>query len=134
MAYIPESSELLTNVVNKIPGFSLQNRFFFMPGFPQMAQAMVIEALDKYYPQNVQKYNITFTAFCSEGALIDIMQELPFDDIEFSSLPIMDGAKRAVELYLASYSQNELSKWFEFFISKIKGKNIDWKHGGYFNS
>jgi len=46
MSELPKNAKLLKNVVNDIPAFQLENRFFFTPGFPEMAQPMVIEALD----------------------------------------------------------------------------------------
>lgn len=131
MAYIPQNSTLLTNIVNQVPGFAIDGRFFFMPGFPQMAQAMVIEALDTFYPSSIKKYSATFTALCSEENLIHIMKLLP-QELEFSSLPIMDGEKRAVELYLASADENDIIKYKELFINEIENKNIKWFNGGYF--
>ena len=52
MAYLPINAKLLTNVVNNVAGFYLEDRFFFTPGFPSMSQAMVVEALDKLYPKS----------------------------------------------------------------------------------
>ena len=133
MAYLPIGAGLLANVVNKIPGFSIENRFFFVPGFPSMARDMVVEALETYYPANKPKHKRTFTAFCSEENLIDIMQSLP-PEVEFSSLPIMDGDKRAVELYLASYNSCMSEDCYEHFVTLIAKKGIDWRDGGYFDS
>ncbi len=97
MAYLPKNAGLLTNPINQISGFYLENRFFFVPGFPQMAQPMIVEALDRFYPKAAPKFKKTFTTFCSEGDLMDIMESLP-SSVEFSSLPIMDGDKRATEI------------------------------------
>jgi len=38
MANLPKNSILLKNIVNKVPGFGIDERFFFVPGFPQMSQ------------------------------------------------------------------------------------------------
>lgn len=133
MAYLPKGAGLLTNVVNNIPGFYIQDRFFFSPGFPSMAKAMVVEALERFYPANKPRYSRTFTAFCSEENLIDVMQTLP-SSVEFSSLPIMDGDKRAVELYLASYNSCINEDCYEHFITLIEKKGIKWRNGGYFDS
>jgi molybdopterin-biosynthesis enzyme MoeA-like protein len=133
MAHIPRGAGLLTNVVNKIPGFYLEERFFFVPGFPSMAQAMVVEALDRFYPQNRQKFKRTFTAFCSEENLIDVMNTLP-PSIEFSSLPIMDGERRAVELYLADFNSCVVDDCYEHFVVNIEKKGISWRDGGYFEA
>lgn len=132
MAYLPKGAGLLSNPINQIPGFYLQNRFFFMPGFPQMAQPMVIEALDKFYPQGEIKYKKTFTTFCSEGDIVDIMQTLP-SSVEFSSLPIMDGDKRVTEIYLASSSSCVVEDVYEHFVTLTEKKGYKWRDGGYFD-
>jgi len=115
MSYFPIGAKLLKNVVNNIPGFYLENRFFFTPGFPSMSQAMVLEALDKYYMKNnITKYRKTLTAFCAEGDLINLMQKLP-KNIEFSSLPNITDNKRQVVLSLSSYDKKILNRYFEKF-------------------
>lgn len=132
MADLPIGAGLLTNTVNQIPGFYLEDRFFFVPGFPQMAQDMVIEALDKFYPICAPKYTRTFTAFCSEENLIEIMKSLPLS-VEFSSLPIMDGEKRAVEIYLASTNSCITEDAYEHFVTLTEKKGVKWRDGGYFD-
>lgn len=78
MSYLPLNAKLLKNVVNNVPGFYLDNRFFFTPGFPSMSQSMVTEALDKYYLKNdIKKYRSTLVALCSENELINIMKTIP---------------------------------------------------------
>lgn len=133
MADLPVGAGLLTNTVNQIPGFYLDERFFFVPGFPQMAQDMVIEALDRFYPTATPKYSRTFTAFCSEENLIDIMNTLP-SSVELSSLPIMDGDKRAVEIYLASPVSCLTEDVYEHFVTLTEKKGIKWRDGGYFDA
>lgn len=133
MAYLPQNASLLKNPVNGISGFFLEDRFFFMPGFPQMAHPMIVEALARFYPQAAPKYKKTFTVFASEGDLVDIMQTLP-PSVEFSSLPIMDGDKRAVELYLASPSSCVTEDCFEHFVVLSQKKGFKWREGGYFDS
>lgn len=48
MGEYPVGSEIIPNPVNKIPGFSYGTHYF-VPGFPQMAQAMIAWALDTYH-------------------------------------------------------------------------------------
>ncbi len=132
MGYLPKNAGLLSNPINQISGFYLENRFFFVPGFPQMAHPMVLEALDRFYPKGEQKFKKTFTAFCSEGDIVDIMQTLP-SSIEFSSLPIIDGDKRVVELYLASPNSCVTQDVFEHFVTLVEKKGYKWREGGYFD-
>jgi molybdopterin-biosynthesis enzyme MoeA-like protein len=126
MAKLPLGAKLLKNVVNNVPGYYLDDRFFFTPGFPQMSQAMVVEALDKYYNQNDTIYRYTLSAECSENDLIEYMQKLP-QDIDFSSLPRFVGDRREVDISVASYDQNYSKKWFEHFTNALDKKNIKYK-------
>jgi molybdopterin-biosynthesis enzyme MoeA-like protein len=117
---------LLKNVVNNISGFSIEDRFFFTPGFPEMAHPMVCEALDKFYIKNQTIYRNTLKAFCSENSLINFMQKLP-EDIDFSSLPKIIGDKRETDISIASYDKDKSDKWFGLFIEEIKSLNIEYK-------
>jgi len=88
MSNLPKNSELLyNNPVNQMNGFFLENRFFFVPGFPEMSHPMISEALDKFFPENNEKiYSQGFIIQTSENILIDFMEELP-NIITLSSLP-----------------------------------------------
>jgi molybdopterin-biosynthesis enzyme MoeA-like protein len=123
MANLPINAKQLTNVVNNVPGFSLQNRFFFTPGFPSMSQSMVIEALDKYFPKNKVKYRYFLKADCSENNLIDIMKQIP-QEIDFSSLPQIKDNKRSVVISVGSHDNSEAKKYFTLFENLLNQKNI----------
>ncbi len=123
MANLPINAGLLKNVVTNVPGFYLENRFFFVPGFPSMAQSMIIEALDKYYPQNAKKHRLTLTAFCSENELMETMKKIPLH-IDMSSLPQIDGNNRAVVISIASYDNDETKKYFDVFTSFLIKNSI----------
>ena len=116
MAYLPINAKLLTNVVNNVAGFYLEDRFFFTPGFPSMSQAMVIEALDKLYPKsNIEKYRQVMTINASENDLIDTMKKIP-ENIDLSSLPKILGDKRKVVISLAGYDKDEVDRYFGMFV------------------
>lgn len=116
MAYLPTNAKLLTNVVNNVAGFYLEDRFFFTPGFPSMSQAMVIEALDLLYPKStITKYKRVLTATTSENDLIDIMKQMP-EHLDFASLPKILANKRKVVISLAGYDKDEVDKYFQLFI------------------
>jgi len=123
MANLPKNALLLKNIVNQVPGFGVDERFFFVPGFPEMSRHMVIEALDRFYPKNAKKFSCTFTAIASENELIEIMRSLP-KDLEFSSLPKFVGDKRYVEIYIADYDKQKVEKWCTFFKNEIAKKSI----------
>jgi len=118
MADLPPSSQLIENPINKMPGFSLENRFFFVPGFPEMAHPMVENMLDTYYPKAAAKHSCNFIVEASEAALIDIMEALPVY-LELSCLPQFVGKKRRAEIYLAYHDKDILEEWCHFFKMRL---------------
>lgn len=130
MAKLPMNAQLLENVVNQVPGFYLQNRYFFTPGFPSMAQSMVLQALDKYFPKNKSKsYRMTLTAFTGENSIIDLMKNTP-KAIEVSSLPkIKPNNVREVVLSLTSSNQTMLESCFKEYEAFLKQHHIEYKIG-----
>ncbi len=125
MANLPLNAGLLKNIVTNVPGFYLEDRYFFVPGFPSMAHHMVNEALDKFYPQNKQKYRYSLRAECGENLLIGTMKQIP-SHIDFSSLPQIKGDKRAVIISVASYDDTEAKSYFKFFTDFLTSNNIEY--------
>ena len=125
MAYLPINAELLTNVVNNVAGFYLEDRFFFTPGFPSMSQAMVVEALDKLYPKLQEKYKRVLTASASENDLIETMLKMP-KHLDFASLPKIIGKDRKVVISLAGYDKEEIDKNFQLFIDYCVKNNKEY--------
>lgn len=123
MADLPAGSQLLKNPVNNMSGFFLDKRYFFVPGFPEMAHTMIQEALERFYPKNRTVYRKSLLAETSENTLIDIMKEVP-PQLELSSLPILRNGVASVELSIASYDQEEVNLWFDLFVNTIRSKDI----------
>ncbi len=123
MAQLPLNAGLLKNIVTNVPGFYLENRFFFVPGFPSMAQHMIIEALDKFYPKNKTKYRLTLTASCGENVLIDTMKKIP-SHIDMSSLPQINGDKRSTVISISSYNKKETEDHFDTFLEFLIKNNV----------
>jgi molybdopterin-biosynthesis enzyme MoeA-like protein len=88
MAYLPVGAELLyQNPINKMCGFYIKERAFFVPGFPEMAHSMIQEALDRFFGRNSTKtYKKAVEIDAPEGYLIPFMESLP-EEIKLSSLP-----------------------------------------------
>ncbi|NOR57049.1 MAG: competence/damage-inducible protein A [Sulfurimonas sp.] len=126
MADIPKGSQLLFNPVNNMSGFSLENRFFFVPGFPEMAHPMIREVISKLCSTKLKKFRYTLLAKTSEETLINQMKLLP-SHIELSSLPIFKDSKANVELSISGYDDKEVKKYFEKFIQELKTSDIDYK-------
>jgi len=125
MAYLPINAKLLKNVVNNVPGFYLEDRFFFTPGFPSMSQAMVLEALEKYFPISKTKYRLSLTASCGENDLIDVMLEVS-KEVDLSSLPKIINNKRKVVISIAGFNKDEVSSNFELFTKYLENNKIEY--------
>ncbi len=128
MAELPENASLLDNPVNNVPGFSLQGRWFFVPGFPKMAHPMVKHALDTLLPETRPLYRRTLTALTSENDLIEIMQKVP-KNMELSSLPAFCADKRIAVISLAGRDRTEVDRWIERFKEYMHKRHIDYKDG-----
>ena len=125
MAKLPKGAKLLQNPVNKVPGFYLEERFFFVPGFPQMAHAMVKEALDRYYPKAKELPRYTICVEASENDLMDIMQRIP-KEVEFSSLPAIENGRYYDVISIAGEKAKE---WMEFFKQEVQKRGFRYKEG-----
>ncbi len=125
MANLPIGAGLLENVVTNVPGFYLENKYFFVPGFPSMAQSMIKEALDKFYPIGKTKYRLTLTAFCGENILIDTMKTIP-SHIDMSSLPQIDVKNRTTVISIASYNKDETKHYLNTFIEFLIQNNVEY--------
>lgn len=126
MAQLPKHAALLHNVINNMSGFSLENRYFFMPGFPEMSHPMVEEALERFYPKGSVTYRKTLIAQTSENTLIEVMEQLS-PDVDFSSLPMINNGTPTVEISIASSDEALCEKNFECFISDLTAKSIPFK-------
>lgn len=123
MADLPKGAALLKNPVNNMSGFYLDERYFFMPGFPEMAHPMVEEAVGRFFPQNRTLYRKTLLAYCSEERLIAIMKLIP-DDVECSSLPMFVNKKANVEMSVASYDETMTLRYFGMFVDFLEANDI----------
>ena len=126
MSDLPEGSELLFNPINNMSGFSLENRFFFVPGFPVMAHPMISRVIKSLCSSHIEKFRFTLLAFTSENSLISQMKLLP-PHIELSSLPILKEGKAQVELSLSGYKEEEVKKYFNLFVKELENTNIAYK-------
>lgn len=99
MADLPVGAKLLENPVNGMPAFYLDDRYFFMPGFPEMSHPMVEAILDKHFNETRPMHRMTLTALCRETELIEVMEQMP-RGVEFSSLPKLysDGYRTTISV------------------------------------
>ena len=126
MAQLPKNSALLRNPINNMSGFYLENRYFFMPGFPEMSHPMVNEALEKFYPAGEYIYRKTLLAQTSEETLMGVMEKLD-KEVDLSSLPMLNGGNPSVEISVASINKELCEKSFYLFESDLQQKSIKYK-------
>lgn len=125
MSDLPQNSELLFNPINNMSGFSLEDKYFFTPGFPQMSHPMISSVIEKHFSSHVEKYRLTLLAQTSENTLISIMKQVP-SDIELSSLPILKESKASVEISLCGTDKLLVEKYFMLFTNFLNESNISY--------
>ncbi|HEY9128564.1 MAG TPA: molybdopterin-binding protein [Sulfurovum sp.] len=123
MAELPKGATLLENPVNNMPAFALDERYYFMPGFPEMSHPMVTEILEKMIPHKKETFRYTLTALCKENIFIELMESMP-DGVEFSSLPKLYSDGWRVTISIASDDEALAKESFEKYIDLLEGKNI----------
>lgn len=123
MAELPKGATLLENPVNKMPAFALDERYYFMPGFPEMSHPMVEKILTKLIPDKRTYYRHTLTALCKENVFIDIMEKMP-KNVEFSSLPKLYSDGWKVTISVASENAQSASNAFAMYTELLEIKNI----------
>ncbi len=123
MATLPKGADLLENPVNKMPAFSLDARYYFMPGFPEMSHPIVRKILEKHIPHKKETFRHTLTAMCKENIFIEIMEGMP-QDVEYSSLPkLLDNAWQ-VSISIASSDKELAQTTFSLYTSLLSDRNI----------
>jgi molybdopterin-biosynthesis enzyme MoeA-like protein len=104
MAEFPEGADLVPNPENRIAGFSVGTHYF-LPGFPEMAWAMMRWALDAKH-RDLFKARLPYEEAiivreAGESDLLEIMNAVVRDwpDLKLSSLPQWSGTNaRVIEL------------------------------------
>lgn len=126
MSDLPKDANLLFNPINNMSGFHLQERFFFMPGFPEMAQPMIEEILAKYIPEPIMVYTKGFIAQCGEGKIQQLMFDLP-KEVELSSLPMMNNGNPTVEFCLTSTDEDLIMKHIKVFTDFLDKIEVEYR-------
>jgi len=60
MAKLPIDAGLLPNPVNKVPGFYIDERYFFVPGFPQMSHLWLSLLLTNFTPKHLLNTDLQY--------------------------------------------------------------------------
>jgi molybdopterin-biosynthesis enzyme MoeA-like protein len=96
MGMFPQGADIIPNPYNRIPGFTLEGRVHFLPGFPVMAWPMMAWALDELHPGLQGQGRVSERAVVVYGAIesrltplmVDLEQR--FAPVKVFSLPSVD--------------------------------------------
>ncbi|HEX5357663.1 MAG TPA: molybdopterin-binding protein [Aquabacterium sp.] len=96
MGFFPVGADIIPNPYNQIPGFTLEGRVHFLPGFPVMAWPMMAWVLDELHAdlhgqgQLAEKAVVVYGAI--ESVLTPLMVEVEarFAPVKVFSLPSVD--------------------------------------------
>ena len=91
-----------------------------------MAQSMIVEALDKLYPQNESKYRLTMSVHASENDLINTMKTIS-TNVDMSSLPIIEGDKRFAVISISGYDKDLVDSEFKKFVDYCEENKIKYE-------
>jgi molybdopterin-biosynthesis enzyme MoeA-like protein len=125
MSDLPENASLLFNPVNNMSGFALFDKYFFVPGFPEMAHPMIAWAIKEHFFSSSKKLRLTLLAHTSENTLIDIMKKIP-KELEFSSLPMFRDSKAMVEISLSGENRDSVITNFRLFEEYLTKEKINY--------
>ncbi len=126
MSDLPKDAALLFNPVNNMSGFQLNERFFFMPGFPEMAHPMIDAIVSDYVTEAEKSYTKGFLAHCGEGKIQHLMFDIP-TEIELSSLPMMNSGDPRVEFRLTSADEGLLDEQIKSFTDFMDKHTIEYR-------
>lgn len=125
MGEYPSGSKILPNPVNRIPGFSYGTHYF-VPGFPQMAKAMIEWALDTYHQslfhqtEYAEKSVVVYGAV--EAKMTPLMEKIEglFPAIRVFSLPHMGNTRLSnyVELGVKGHPE-KLDEAFSMLVAGL---------------
>lgn len=132
MGEFPVGSRIIPNPVNRIPGFSL-GRHHFVPGFPQMAHAMVAWVLDNEYAHLHHTEAWAESAIkvfeAPESRLIDLMTQLESTyGVTIFSLPSMgsEGVRSFIELGAKGRPESVVQA-MEVMRAQITARGYEWQ-------
>ena len=128
MAKLPQDTKLLDNPINGMPAFYVDDRFFFMPGFPQMSHPMVEHILSHIIDDGKPTYRQTLTANSRENVFIELMREVP-DNVEVSSLPKLYDNGWATTISVNSSDETLTAMVFDQFKNLLDSLDISYKIG-----
>lgn len=106
MGCFPEGADIIPNPYNRIPGFTMEKRVHFLPGFPVMAWPMMAWVLDTWHAplhgqSQVREQSIVVLG-AIESRLTPLMIEIEsrFAPVKVFSLPSVDDPELGMHIEL----------------------------------
>lgn len=125
MSDLPLDAKLLHNPINNMSGYYLDESYFFMPGFPEMAQPMIDAIITEHLPPSIKIHTKSFIADTGEGILIELMKNVP-REIELSSLPMMNDGNPKVEFSLSHSDERQVELHFKKFTDFLESIEVNY--------
>jgi molybdopterin-biosynthesis enzyme MoeA-like protein len=126
MAELPKGSKIIENNFNGMPAFSIDDRYFFLPGFVEMSHPMIEKITLELFVKKRSYYRYTLTAKCKENQFIEIMNSMP-KEVEFSSLPKFHNESWYTTISIASYDDGIAKRAFELYIEYLDSRGISFE-------
>jgi molybdopterin-biosynthesis enzyme MoeA-like protein len=114
MGVFPQGASIIPNPYNRIPGFTLEGRVHFVPGFPVMAWPMMAWALDTLHADLHHRSRVPEKAIVVYGAIESVLTplmvdiEVRFAPIKVFSLPSVDHPEHGKHIELGVKGPQEL--------------------------
>ena len=130
MANLPENCTLLSNIINNVPGFSI-NDHHFMPGFPEMAWPMTDWVIKNHYKKLSKQTKLIDLSIwmdnVSESLLIDLMYKInkKFNKVKAYSLPRLK-PKKTLELGIKGDSK-QVNEAMKILKKNLKELGLHWR-------
>lgn len=119
MGHFPEGADIIPNPYNQIPGFTIEGRVHFLPGFPVMAWPMMAWVLDHHHAalHGTQRQRdralVVYGAIESRLTPLMILIEQRFPGIKVFSLPSVDHPVHGRHIELGVKGRGEVDEAFE---------------------
>ena len=135
MADLPQGAGLIPNAYNNVPGFYLEGHYF-MPGFPQMAHAMLDWVLANRFARVGDADYVERAIWvmdATESQLLDIMRTFTVDypDLKLFSLPVLPSAdlpRRRIELGLKG-ARPRVDEAMRRLTEQVRVLGFEWMEG-----
>lgn len=125
MGHFPVGADIIPNPYNQIPGFTMEGRVHFLPGFPVMAWPMMEWVLDQLHPHLHGRAQERSRAVVVYGAIesvltplmVDVEQRFP--GVKVFSLPSVDHPEHGRHIELGVKGLMVVDEAFSYLLTGL---------------